>query len=80
MTRVYKLFKIDSKGKSKLVKTYNNIFDPMYYVRRELGLQKFQKCQINEIYDGNLLISIIFILDDKKIFTINKEINWLEGE
>lgn len=80
MTRKYKLFKIDDKGKSKHLRTYDNIFDPTKKVKQELGLYKFQKCQINNIYDGNLLIGNVFILDGKKIFEISKEINWQEGE
>ena len=79
MTRTYKLFKMDAKGKPKLVKTYSNIFEPMYYVRRDIGLPKFQKCQINDIHDGALLIGNVFMLDGKKIFEITKEIDW-QGE
>ena len=80
MTRTYRLIKINDKGKPKLIRTYNNIFEPTAKIKQELGLYKFQKCQINDVYDGNLKIGNIFMLEGKKIFEIQKEIDWQEGE
>ena len=78
MTRTYKLFKISS-NKEKLVKEYPTMQEATLKVRNILGLREFQKCQYIPLYDGNLQVGMEFIQDGKKVFKIEKIVQW-EGE
>ena len=75
MTRTYKLFKISS-NKEKLVKEYPTMQEATLKVRNILGLREFQKCQYIPLYDGNLQVGMEFIQDGKKIFKIEKIVQW----
>ena len=79
MTRSYKLFKISSNGKEKLVKEFTTNQEATLKVRNILGLREFQKCDYELIYDGVMPIGTAFVKDGDKIFVIRKEVNWSES-
>ena len=75
MTRIYKLFKINS-NKEKLVKEFTTMQEATLKVRNLLGLKEFQKCEYIPIYDGVMQIGMIFTKEGKELFVIRKEIVW----
>lgn len=79
MQRSYKLFKISSNGKEKLVKEFNTNQEAVAKIRAILGLKEFQKCDTTTLYDGVMPIGMVFNSNDKLVFEIRKEINWRES-
>lgn len=73
MNRSYRLFKMVGK-KLKFMRAFNNMQDATTRVRKELGLQKFQKCKYLQTYDGLTSSGMRFVLDGKDIYVIQKEL------